>query len=161
MSSCPAISVAESSATVPQSRRFTNRSALTKAVIIRRGRAWLKELKRVALAVVSSVWVLLACKAVIACVAAFDTYLTIKYAQSLDVYEQNPLGRWLMGLDHGPICETQQIAAFITAKFLGTVVVLITIQGLAYWRVRLAGMVAMPVTAAQLYLLAFLMLGNG
>ncbi len=112
-------------------------------------------------AVVSSVWMLLACKSVIGFVSAFDTYLTIKYAESLDIYEQNPLGRWLMGLDQGPVCETQQIAAFITAKFLGTLLVLITIQGLAFWRVRVACMVATPVAAAQLYLVAHLLFGEG
>lgn len=109
----------------------------------------------------SNVWVLLLCKAVIGAVSGFDTYLTIKYAVSLDVYEQNPIGRWLMGLDRGPICETQQIAAFITAKFIGTLLALIAIQGIAYWRVRVAGMVALPIALAQLCLVAVLIFGEG
>ncbi len=94
-------------------------------------------------------------------VSAFDTYLTIKYAESLDIYEQNPLGRWLMGLDQGPVCETQQIAAFITAKFVGTLLVLLVIQGLAYWRIRVAGLVATPIAMAQLYLVLHLVFGEG
>lgn len=109
----------------------------------------------------SSVWTLIACKAVIGCASAFDTYLTLKYATSLPTYEQNPIGRWLMGLDAGPEASTQQIAAFITAKFVGTVIVLLTIQGLAFWRLRLAGMVAVPVAAFQLLLVLHLMFVRG
>lgn len=104
---------------------------------------------------------LLACKSVIGLVSAFDTYLTIKYAVSLDVYEQNPLGRWLMGLDEGPVCDTQQIAAFITAKFIGTIIVLVSIQGIAFWRVHLATAVACPVALFQLGLVAHLLFNNG
>jgi hypothetical protein len=79
----------------------------------------------------------------------------------LDIYEQNPLGRWLMGLDQGPICETQQVAAFITAKFLGTLLAMIAIQGLAYWRVRVAILVATPLACGQLYLALHLLFGDG
>lgn len=161
MSSCPALSVSESSVSLPQTRRpLLNISQWTTRLT-----QWL--LKRLSIckclsvATLSNVWLLLVCKATIGCVAAFDTYLTIKYAESLDTYEQNPLGRWLMGLDQGPICETQQIAAFITAKFLGTLLVLIVIQGLAFWRVRVAGLVATPLALAQLYLVAHLLLGDG
>lgn len=110
---------------------------------------------------VANVWTVLMCKAIIGCTSAFDTYLTIKYSRSLDIYEQNPIGRWLMGLDHGPVVETQQIAAFITAKFLGTIIVLVAIQGVAIWRVRLAGIIAIPIAAFQLSLIAHLLFGPG
>lgn len=161
MSSCPAISVTESASSLPQTRKpLLNVSQWTVRVTewLRRGLSYCKCMAGVTLC---NVWLLLACKATIGCVAAFDTYLTIKYAQSLDTYEQNPLGRWLMGLDQGPICETQQIAAFITAKFLGTLLALIVIQGLAFWRVRVAALVATPLALAQLYLVAHLLLGEG
>ena len=108
-----------------------------------------------------SVWMLLACKAVIGFTSAFDTYLTIKYAQSLDVYEQNPMGRWLMGLDLGPVADTQQIAAFVTAKFVGTLLVLMTIQGVAFWRLDLAGLIAVPVALVQLSLIVHLLFAPG
>lgn len=161
MSSCPALSVAESSVSLPQSRRPLVDVSLWKRSLTRRLRRALAVCQRMSLVMLSNVWLLLVCKATIGCVAAFDTYLTIKFAGSLDVYEQNPLGRWLMGLDQGPICETQQIAAFITAKFLGTLLALIVIQGLAFWRVRVASLVATPLALAQLYLVAHLLLGDG
>ncbi len=161
MSSYPAFTVAESSVALPASRKSTLHGSqrLANAAKVLHGVTGFTQ--RWTLAIVSSVWVLMACKTLIGCVSAFDTYLTIKYAESLDVYEQNPLGRWLMGLDNGPVCDTQQIAAFITAKFLGTLLVLIVIQGLAYWRVRVAGLVATPVALAQLYLVIHLILAQG
>lgn len=161
MSSCPAFTVTESSVALPQTRKHSRNRLPTVVGILHAIRMSLEHVQRWGLAIVSSVWLLLMCKMLIGVVSAYDTYLTIKYAESLDIYEQNPLGRWLMGLDQGPVCETQQIAAFITAKFLGTILVLITLQGLAYWRLRVAGMVAIPVAAAQLYLVAFLILGDG
>ncbi|MFO1065784.1 MAG: hypothetical protein U0892_18130 [Pirellulales bacterium] len=116
-------------------------------------RAWKQVVERcqaVSVRWLANPWFLAVCKTVIGLVAAIDTYLTIKYAESLDIYEQNPIGRWLMGLDGGPICETQQIAAFITAKFLGTILVLVILQSLATWRARLGGAVALPVALFQL-----------
>lgn len=118
-------------------------------------------LRAAVLPLLCNVWTLLMCKGVIGCASAFDTYLTLKYAASLPVYEQNPIGRWLMGLDAGPEADTQQIAAFITAKFVGTVIVLLTIQGLAFWRLRLAGLVAVPVAAFQLLLVLHLVFVRG
>ena len=115
--------------------------------------------KRLAAALACNVWILLVCKGIIGGASAFDTYLTIKYAGSLDTYEQNPLGRWLMGLDHGPVADTQQIAAFITAKFLGTICVLLAIQGVAFWRVPLAGVIAILIASFQLLLVAYLLFG--
>ncbi len=106
-----------------------------------------------------NVWALMICKLIIGTVSAFDTYLTMKYVISLETYEQNPIGRWLMGLDSGPVCETQQIAAFITAKFVGTLLVLLAIQAVAYYRVRLATMIAIPVTGFQIYLASHLLFG--
>jgi hypothetical protein len=107
----------------------------------------------------ASVWLLVACKLIIGGVSAFDTYLTIKYAASLDIYELNPLGRWMMGLDDGPVAGTQQIAAFIGGKFLGTVLVLLALELVASWRARLSGMLALPVALFQLILLVHLTYG--
>lgn len=121
----------------------------------------LRRIRSVSLALLCNVWVLIACKGVIGCTSAFDTYLTLKYVTSLATYEVNPLGRWLMGLDTGPEANTQQIAAFITAKFLGTILVLLTIQGLAFWRLRVASLVAIPVAAVQLWLVLHLVIGPG
>ena len=130
----------------------------------RRSHGWearLRLVSKIAATLISNVWILLACKGIIGGASAFDTYLTIKYAESLDVYEQNPLGRWLMGLDQGPIADTQQIAAFITAKFLGTICVLLAIQGVAFWRVPLAGLIAVPIAACQMILVVHLLFAPG
>lgn len=106
-------------------------------------------------------WILFCCKAIISSVAAFDIYLTIKYVSFLNVYERNPLGRWLMALDNGPEVETQQIAAFITVKFLGTILVILIIHGLASWRVDLAGLVAVSIAIFQLGLVYYLLFAYG
>ncbi len=95
--------------------------------------------------------VALVCKATIGCVAAFDTYLSIKYAESLDVYEQNPLGRWLMGLDQGPICENATNRSLHHGQVSRNAAGTDCIQGLAFWRVRVAGLVALPLAVGQLY----------
>lgn len=152
MASCPAVTSSHSSGVRPAGIQ----SAMNERRRAQAAVAW-----RWVVAGVTSVWMLMVCKAIIGGASAFDTYLTIKYAESLDVYEQNPVGRWLMGLDHGPVAQTQQIAAFITAKFLGTLLVLMAIQGVAYWRSRLAGLVAIPVAAFQLSLVAHLLFGPG
>ena len=52
-------------------------------------------------------------------------------------------------------------AAFITAKFLGTIFVLVALQGVAFWRVRLAGLVAIPLAAFQLSLVVHLLFAPG
>ena len=100
---------------------------------------------------------LVLCKLLICGVATYDTYLTLKYAEYLDVYEQNPIGRWLLQLDSGPINELQQTAAFVAAKFAGTTLVLLVLQGLCAWRNRTALMVAVPVALFQLGLAYYLL----
>ena len=101
-------------------------------------------------------WVIIACKITIGFVATYDVYLTLKYASFLDRYEQNPVGRWLMSLDKGPVNDLQQIAAFVTAKFAGTLLVLIILQVIAGWRIRLGVLVAVPIALIQLYLAYYL-----
>jgi hypothetical protein len=133
--------------TAAEGARWNGRNASTMVVAAR----------KLGPAALGNIWLLWLCKAVIACTSAFDTYLTIKYVDSLTTYEQNPVGRWLMGLDGGPVADTQQIAAFVTAKFLGTIIVLLTIQGLALWRLTLAGLVAFAVAIFQLLLTAHLL----
>ncbi len=100
--------------------------------------------------VLLNAWTVLACKIAIGAVASYDTYLTLKCVEFLDTYEQNPVGRWLMGLDGGPTSDTQQIAAFVAAKFAGTITVLITLQYLTTWRLKWAVAVAIPVAMLQL-----------
>lgn len=97
-------------------------------------------------------WMMCACKLVIVMVSTYDTYLTIKYAEFLCECEQNPIARWLMNLDTGPVSNMEQIAAFVTAKFAGNLLVVISLQAIGSWRPNLEAVVAIPVTIVQLYL---------
>ncbi len=104
----------------------------------------------------NSAWCLMFCKAVILVVSAYDIYLTVKYVEFLPQMELNPLGRWFLGLDHGPTCCLQQAAAFITAKFTGNVLVVVAIELLASFGFRLVGIVAAAVAFFQVLLGFFL-----
>ncbi len=65
----------------------------------------------------------------IGAVAAYDTYLSIKFQETLRFQELNPIGRWLMEFDGG------SVAAFMGCKFLGTSIALGVLQLLfVYWR---------------------------
>jgi hypothetical protein len=105
-------------------------------------------------------WALFGAKLLIGLISAYDVYLTIKYVGALPTYELNPVGRWLMRLDSGPTCELQQIAAFITAKFAGNLIALSVIELLASLNRSMAGAVALPVAAFQVWLLYYLMVGS-
>lgn len=52
----------------------------------------------------------------IALVSAIDTYLCVRYAESLIAMEQNPVCQWLLAVNGVPI--------LISLKFLGTTLVL-------------------------------------
>jgi hypothetical protein len=68
---------------------------------------------------------------IIAAVAAYDVYLSIKLQASLYAMEENPLGRWLIELDNG------DVALFMTAKMIGTTVVLLLLPALYRYRRRI------------------------
>ncbi len=106
---------------------------------------------------ISNPWALLACKATIGLVSAFDIYLTIKYFESLPTFELNPIGRWLMALDEGPDCHLSQIAGFIASKFAGNFAALTVIEFLVRWKLAIAGVVAFALAVFQLGLLYFLL----
>lgn len=104
-----------------------------------------------------SVWGLLVCKCIILAVSTLDIYLTVKYVEYLPQLELNPVGRWLLELDHGPKYKLQYAAAFITAKFFGNVVVLAILEMLGHCRFRRVGVVAAAVAVIQITLGAFLL----
>ncbi len=104
--------------------------------------------------------VLLASLITIGAVASYDMYLTIKYAEYLNVYEQNPLARWLMGIDKGPVNSFQQVAAFVTAKFAGTLIVVTVIQIIASWKLFFGLTVALPLACMQICLAFYLTFGT-
>ncbi len=110
--------------------------------------------------VLASSWTITVCKLLIGVVSAYDIHQTVKYVEFLPQLELNPIGRLLMGLDDGPQCDLQQVACFISAKFMGNFTCLVIIEMLSKWRPRLAVSVAIPVAAFQLMLLYFLVYGE-
>lgn len=97
------------------------------------------------------------CSLCIGLISAYDSYLTIKYFASLKALELNPVGRWMMGLDHGPIDGINHIALFLGCKFAGTVIVLFVLQMIWFWRRRWSGVIALKVALFQLALLLMLL----
>lgn len=98
-------------------------------------------------------------------VSAFDSFLTIKYQESLAHLELNPCCRWIMGLKHpghepfAQAVETDAMALFLGLKMAGTVGVMVTIQGLFMWRELMGLAVGIGVAICQLGLAGFLTLG--
>ncbi len=86
----------------------------------------------------------------IAAVAAFDTYLTVKYQDSLLDLEQNPLARALLRLDGW------EPSLLIGSKFLGSLIVLGILTVLHVRNRRLGLTVAGGLAAFQLGLLWYL-----
>lgn len=97
------------------------------------------------------------CSLCIGLISAYDSYLTIKYFASLKALELNPVGRWMMGLDSGPIDGVSHIALFLGCKFAGTVIVLFVLQMIWFWRRRWSGVIALKVALFQLALLLMLL----
>lgn len=83
----------------------------------------------------------------IGAVAAYDTYLSIKFQETLRFQELNPIGRWLLEVDGG------SVAAFMGCKFLGTSIALGVLQ-LLYVHWRRIGLTVATVLAGMQGLLA-------
>lgn len=107
-----------------------------------------------------SAWLLLVCKLTIGAVSAYDIFLTIKYVKSLPNLELNPVGRWLMNLDTGPVCELDQVALFITVKFIGNFLTLAIIEMVGAWKQAHASLIAIVIATMQLGLLYYLIFGS-
>jgi hypothetical protein len=91
---------------------------------------------------------------VVAGVSFYDLFLTVKYSESLEHMEMNPLGRWLMGLDYLRFGEQPDITLFLAMKTLGTLFVLFVMVALFKRATRIGHPVALGVASFQL-LLAF------
>lgn len=87
---------------------------------------------------------------VIGLIAAYDTYLTVRFQDTLVFMERNPIGRWLIAVDDG------SVALFVGAKVLGTIVVLGAILLLYSQRSRFGLIVSSGVAACQIGLLGYL-----
>lgn len=91
-------------------------------------------------------------------ISFYDIYLTIKYAESLEQYEANPIGRWLMGLDQLARAECPDVTLFVGCKTIGTLFVLAVMAILVLRWARLGHPIAMGVSLFQLtlgYILTF------
>ena len=96
---------------------------------------------------------------VVATVAVYDIILTIQYWQSLKQMESNPIGRWLMNLDHIANGTMPNLILFITMKSIGTLFVLATILTLVLRRSRIGHPVGVGVSSFQVWLAAYLTYG--
>jgi hypothetical protein len=83
-------------------------------------------------------------------VSAFDTYLTVKFQESLVCHEVNPLARMLLRLDNW------DPSLLIGTKFLGSLVALGILAALHLYNRRLGLMVTSGLASFQLWLLGYL-----
>ena len=89
-------------------------------------------------------------------ISVYDIYLTIRYAESLEQYEANPIGRWLMGLDQLARAECPDVSLFVGCKTAGTLLVLAVLAILVVRWARLGHPIAMGVSLFQITLGYFL-----
>jgi hypothetical protein len=93
---------------------------------------------------------------VVASVSFYDLFLTVKYAESLEHMEMNPVGRWLMGLDYLKFGQQPDITFFLAMKTFGTLVVLFVMYSLFKRATRIGHPVALGVASFQLVLAFYL-----
>jgi hypothetical protein len=94
--------------------------------------------------------------AIVGAVSVYDIILTIKYAFYLKYMEENPIGRWLMQLDTLENGCLPDLTWFLTAKSIGTLIVLAGIYVLVHWKGRLGHPVGIGVSSFQLALASYL-----
>jgi hypothetical protein len=96
----------------------------------------------------------------IGCVSLYDMILTVRYAGSLKYLEQNPIGRWIMGLDqlqHG--CHPD-LTVFLMAKGIGTVLVMASLCWILRRNARIGHPIGLGVSTFQLLLAMYLSLAT-
>ncbi|MCO6455721.1 MAG: hypothetical protein J5I93_10540 [Pirellulaceae bacterium] len=89
---------------------------------------------------------------VIGLVAAYDTYLSVKFQDSLSTLEINPICRWLIAADGG------SVSILLGCKFAGTVLALGTILLVYRFQPRMGLAVATVVASLQMLVLLYLCL---
>jgi len=98
--------------------------------------------------------------AVIGAISFYDMILTVRYAESLKQLELNPVGRWLMQLDHIPKNSIPDVSLFLLAKGFGTAIVLLVIFWITRRRARLGHPIGMGVSLCQILLVVYLCYGS-
>jgi hypothetical protein len=90
---------------------------------------------------------------VIGLISAYDTYLTVRFEESLEMMECNPIALWLLAYDKW------SAATLVGLKFLGSMTVLGAL-GVCFWvRPRWGLTITLSIAVLQGALLAFLALG--
>jgi hypothetical protein len=97
---------------------------------------------------------------IVSAVSIYDMLMTVRYADTLKYMEQNPFGRWMMRLDELENGVPPDLTLFLSAKSLGTVLVMLVLFGLVRYRARLGHPVAIGVSICQLMLLWYLTVGE-
>jgi hypothetical protein len=98
--------------------------------------------------------------AIIGVISIYDMYMTVRYASSLKYMERNPVGRWIMQLDQLQNGELPDLTLFLSAKSIGTLMVVAIIAMLYRRRHQIAQPVALGVTLFQILLGGYLTLAT-
>lgn len=85
-------------------------------------------------------------------VSAYDSYLVIRYSETIWYLESNPMGRMLLNMQDG------RPSLFVAVKFLGTIFALGLLIVAREFNKNLGGLIAAWVAGFQLLLLAYLVL---
>ena len=85
-------------------------------------------------------------------VSAYDSYLVIRYSETIWYLESNPVGRMLLNMQDG------RPSLFMAVKFLGTIFALGLLIVARHFNKTMGGIIAAWVAGFQLLLLAYLVL---
>lgn len=90
--------------------------------------------------------------AFIAAVSLYDTFLIIRFSETIFEMEENPLGSWLLRMGHG------EVELFVRAKLAGTLTVVAILLAMYRCRSRKTMPVTTSLAAYQTGLLTYLTL---
>ena len=90
------------------------------------------------------------CCVIIITVAAIDTYWLSKNRDIIHEVEQNPIGKYLIGLDNG------DVSLFILCKFIGTYMSIAVVYWLWPKYPRKSNAIAISLATIQIFLLFYL-----
>lgn len=98
--------------------------------------------------------ILWSCVSLITLVSMYDVYWTFKVQDVIIHTEENPIGTWLINVDGG------DIALFMTVKMLGTMIVILAIPAIFFFRKGWGLICAVSVAFFQTLLFAYLNFGH-
>lgn len=86
----------------------------------------------------------------IAAVSLYDTFLIVRFSESIVAMEENPVGQWLLALGHG------EVGLFVRAKLAGTLTVVTILTAMNHYQSRRVVPVTTSIAAYQTALLSYL-----